>query len=1047
MITGYDSLKSLESILSMKATTPSAILNNKNAILRWLVEVSGYVQSSAEDLQSAALASLTTLPPSTFLPACLLRILSHPDHKWLGENPWRLKTIQYLESAAIGTTFYAGSVTMGSQNHDKFDHLVRTVALVEQKFCAATEELTTLDRLSPSRQVVLSSLNNSQGRYLLRPFLPPTIDTSLKELYTRTDTYCHERDSDQVAEHFATASQEVEHFLKQLKTLDLAYARSLEKMSERLDSLLRDDFARNPSALPATISIDRNSKKYPLHITQRQHHLSFVVHNPGPGYAYNVALLIEGNEPLTLTKESIFVGRLAPHSCYRVDVEGSLATPVTTAAMNVLADWRNFDGTVHEEMFELTLLGQRVDVPWDHLVERQPYSLEPIDTEEDLVGRKELCQRLVATITAKNAGSTILHGQKRIGKTSIAKALKSRMEREGHVVVYLEAGDYIVPLAENTVACLGTTLCSRIGQADPRFANLPMPDFSDALSPLTGFLEQVCKLIPRNTRIVLILDEFDQLPLELYDRTSVGDAFFLTLRSLTSRPQVAFVLVGGERMVHILDRQGQQLNKWHSIAIDHFQKETDWLDYKELIQKPTEHTLDFSDDALAQIYDTSAGNPFFTNQLCQQIFQTALQNRDSHVTVHEVSEATRMVTANADRNMFQHFWDDGILEIGDRAVRRSTRRKKILLATADVLGRECPATSSSIKTEQLLKDLEDVDAELRELVARNILVGQDAFEFKVPLFFRWLRDRGVHDIIASFDVLDHYTLTRRHEAKQQIASDELLALTSSWSHYRGQHITDDRVRAWLAQFSGAQEQRLAFTILQKLKCYSNGLVREKLRELDAVVGRKITSRTISGRKRSDLLISYLDGVGKSGAHCASLYAEEAGVYVGNVVERGRIAEKLMARDDIRGLVFVDDFIGTGESVSGYMNSLNKPLVELVKKLKLPVVIVGVAACTEGQRRLEEVKESWPIEVDLFIGESLDESFRCFGDASAVFSESEERAAAKTMALRYGKTLEKKCPLGYGDLELAVVFERGCPNNSLPMLWSRSSRWTPLFPRD
>ena len=345
------------------------------------------------------------------------------------------------------------------------------------------------------------------------------------------------------------------------------------------------------------------------------------------------------------------------------------------------------------------------------------------------------------------------------------------------------------------------------------------------------------------------------------------------------------------------------------------------------------------------------------------------------------------------------------------------------------------------------KDLEDVDAELRELVARKILVGQDAFEFKVPLFFRWLRDRGVHDIIASFDVLDHYTLTRRHEAKQQIASDELLALTSSWSHYRGQHITDDRVRAWLAQFSGAQEQRLAFTILQKLKCYSNGLVREKLRELDAVVGRKITSRTISGRKRSDLLISYLDGVGKSGAHCASLYAEEAGVYVGNVVERGRIAEKLMARDDIRGLVFVDDFIGTGESVSGYMNSLNKPLVELVKKLKLPVVIVGVAACTEGQRRLEEVKESWPIEVDLFIGESLDESFRCFGDASAVFSESEERAAAKTMALRYGKTLEKKCPLGYGDLELAVVFERGCPNNSLPMLWSRSSRWTPLFPRD
>ena len=621
------------------------------------------------------------------------------------------------------------------------------------------------------------------------------------------------------------------------------------------------------------------------------------------------------------------------------------------------------------------------------------------------------------------------------------------MDREGHVVVYLEAGDYIVPRAEDTVARLRITLCSSIGQADPRFANLLTPDFSDALSPLAGFLDQVCKLIPRDTRVVLILDEFDQLPLTLYDRTSIGDALFLTLRSLTSRPQVAFILVGGERMVHIVDRQGQQLNKWQSIAIDHFRKETDWSDYKELIQKPTEHTLDFADDSLDLIYHTSAGNPFFTNQLCQKIFQEALQNRDSHVTVHEVSGATRMVTANADRNMFQHFWDDGILEIGDRAVERSTSRKKILLATADVLGREYPATLSSIKAEQLLKDVEDVDAELRDLVARKILVGQDAFEFKVPLFFQWLKDRGVHDIIASFDVLDHYTRTRRNEAKQQITSDELLALTAAWSHYRGQRITDDRVRVWLAQFSGAWEQRLAFTILQKLKFYSNGLVRERLCELDAVVGRKITSRITSGRKRSDLLISYLDGVGKSGAQCASLYAEEAGIYVENVVSRGRIAEKLIARDNIRGLVFVDDFIGTGESVSAYMTSLNKPLVELIKKLKLPVVIVAVAACTEGQRRLEEVKESWPIEVDLFIGESLGESCRCFGDASTVFPESEGRAAAKTVALRYGKTLEKKCPLGYGDLELAVVFERGCPNNSLPMLWSRSSKWTPLFPRD
>jgi hypothetical protein len=251
----------------------------------------------------------------------------------------------------------------------------------------------------------------------------------------------------------------------------------------------------------------------------------------------------------------------------------------------------------------------------------------------------------------------------------------------------------------------------------------------------------------------------------------------------------------------------------------------------------------------------------------------------------------------------------------------------------------------------------------------------------------------------------------------------------------------------LNQFNGANEQRLAFTILRHLKFYSNALVREKLRELDSVVNRRIVSRSKTGRKRSDVLISYLDGVGKSGAQCASLYAEEAGIYVENVVERGRIAEKLIARDDIQVLVFVDDLIGTGDSIDTYINSLEPALVNLIKTRGVPVVIAAVAAYVGGRRVLEEKADTWPFTVSLHIGDTLDDSFRCFSDASAVFQDAADRQAARDMALRYGRPLEKKCPLGYGDLELAVVFERMCPNNSLPILWSRSSRWTPLFPRE
>ena len=81
-------------------------------------------------------------------------------------------------------------------------------------------------------------------------------------------------------------------------------------------------------------------------------------------------------------------------------------------------------------------------------------------------------------------------------------------------------------------------------------------------------------------------------------------------------------------------------------------------------------------------------------------------------------------------------------------------------------------------------------------------------------------------------------------------------------------------------------------------------------------------------------------------------------------------------------------------------------------------------------------------------ELLDETAQYFSDKSSVFTDISQRELAKQVALRVGKELVKKFPLGYGDIEMAVVFERGCPNNSLPILWAESTnpKWTPLFKR-
>ncbi|HEV3193098.1 MAG TPA: hypothetical protein VGY54_21470 [Polyangiaceae bacterium] len=81
-------------------------------------------------------------------------------------------------------------------------------------------------------------------------------------------------------------------------------------------------------------------------------------------------------------------------------------------------------------------------------------------------------------------------------------------------------------------------------------------------------------------------------------------------------------------------------------------------------------------------------------------------------------------------------------------------------------------------------------------------------------------------------------------------------------------------------------------------------------------------------------------------------------------------------------------------------------------------------------------------------ELLEEGSRLFGPNSKAFSDPEQRARARELAKTQGALLEKNGPPGYGNLELGVVFERGCPINTVPILWAESSnpRWMPLFRR-
>ncbi len=196
------------------------------------------------------------------------------------------------------------------------------------------------------------------------------------------------------------------------------------------------------------------------------------------------------------------------------------------------------------------------------------------------------------------------------------------------------------------------------------------------------------------------------------------------------------------------------------------------------------------------------------------------------------------------------------------------------------------------------------------------------------------------------------------------------------------------------------------------------------------------------------MVSYLDGAAKSGAHFARLYADEAGLQAADMFERRALRESLVASDAVRAVLLIDDFVGTGQSAETGLRELNDAIGDIVRARDIKVVFGAVVAFHAGWQRVQAVAEELRMGLEVHSCELLEEGSRLFGPKSKAFPDPEQRARARDLAKTQGALLEKNWPLGYASLELGVVFERGCPNNTVPILWAESSnpKWMPLFKR-
>lgn len=967
----------------------------------------------------------------------------------LDQHPeWRVAIWAFMDRFAADI-YQASGVTEKLQTFEKEPRLRHALAEVSQDFDRILGRLSHIDRIPDVRTRVMNWLNKNPAKGLVRPFLTDRLAVAdLAEVCDDIEAY-RTSDGPTAVRAYDRAGASLADWASDIESVGTGYARTyLGRLALRMREVVEASFEASALGKPAVLRVDAAPKKYPLHEDSRAIRVGIVIRNAGGGPAEDVRILTtDSTGNVVPDNAELYLGRIEEPTV-DVQIQCHIVSPDDYAILSGTVEWRNYDGSPASSNFDVGLTAQRRDVDWDQLRLEDPYSLEPVESEEELSGRSEQLAQLTALATRRQLGSLILFGQKRVGKTSIARTLAARlgksMSSDDHVI-YVESGDYVDRDAARTVTNLGLRLCEELRGADDRLTELPVPEFDGALKPLGDFLRTVHERVP-TLRALLILDEFDELPIELYRRGPLGDALFLTLRTQSGKPNIGFCLIGGEKMEHVLAAQGDALNKFKPVRVDYFDRAGHWSDFTDLVRKPVSRWLEISDDALAEMYSETAGNPFFTKLIAGDLYRMMVERRDAHVTASEVREAAEAAIQGAASNSFQHFWEDGIVDVGGRVELVSLRRRRLLISMARLARQGTPRTRQAIlqESERLGVAPADGAAELDEFCRRQVLefTGGE-YACKVPFFERWLVERGISELITQALDPEAVQAHQRDDDASYVRSGELVELVAGWALYRGARVGEDRVRAWLEQFEGPRERRLMYRLLTGLSFYGADRIRAKLAEAHGIVRRGLEYSVASDRrKRGEIVVSYLDQAGKSGSAYARLYASENHIYADNVVDRAGV-QSALADPATQALVFVDDFIGTGTSAAGAVSEIADGLRSA---RSVSTYIVAICGFQAGQKVVEQAIRKANVAIHVRVCDLLDDSDRAFSDVSRLFPDEEDLLAARDVAYRYGRQLVKASPLGYGDVQSLVVFDQSIPNNDPPILWQHSSTWEPLFRR-
>ena len=354
----------------------------------------------------------------------------------------------------------------------------------------------------------------------------------------------------------------------------------------------------------------------------------------------------------------------------------------------------------------------------------------PVGGSNAFIGRADVLREVLRTLRHPRENALLLYGQRRIGKTSVLQELKKRLPSEGaYLPVYFDLQDKARLPVNHLLKDLARSISKEL--------NIDVPELERENAEETFqtiFLPQVMEKFSSESKIVLLLDEFDVL--DNPDSGKAGEEFFPYLRNLLrdTSHQLQFIFVIGRRPDDLTNITNSVFKGTRSHSVSLLSEEDTGM-----LVRLSEHneSLHWEHDTILQIHTLTGGHPLLTQQLCQEIWEEYYPEIESGegppTASKEQVHSAVSATLSAARQALEWLWDG--LEPAERVVAAALAEAGAGAITQDKMERLLQESGVRI----LFGELRNAPRVLQDwdLISK----GEDGFRFRVEILRRWIVER------------------------------------------------------------------------------------------------------------------------------------------------------------------------------------------------------------------------------------------------------------------------------------------------------------------